>query len=193
MKKVFGLIIIIMSCLLLNVKADELPEVTDHEKVTIYIFRGHGCSHCYEALEFFNDNQEDYADYFEVKAYEVWNNSDNSTLMNDVAETFGDDVGGVPYIVVGDSYSVNGFSQSIGSEIIKAALAEYENEDYTDVVKELSKGNDSLVKESLEEACKEEGIIVDPKDTIHDGIIIFVIFTVILGGGAGLIALARKK
>ena len=193
MKKVFGLITILLSCFVLNVKAVDLPKVTDHEKVTIYIFRGHGCSHCYEALEYFHDNIDTYADYFEVKAYEVWNNNDNSTLMNDVADKLGDEVGGVPYIVVGDNYSVNGFSKSLATEIIDAALKEYENKDYTDIVKQLAKGNDSLKKESLETACKEEGIIVDPKDTARDGIIICIIFVVVLGGGAGLIALARKK
>ena len=67
MKKLLIALLCIFSLNVTNVLADEieLPEVTDHEKVVIYIFRGQGCSHCFDALTYFNDEASKYSDYFE--------------------------------------------------------------------------------------------------------------------------------
>lgn len=51
MKKFIVLFIGVITLLFAtNVKASkiELPEKTDHEKVKVYLFRGAGCSHCYD-------------------------------------------------------------------------------------------------------------------------------------------------
>lgn len=56
MKKVV-LSILVALCLLImpNAKAAdiELPTLTDHEKVTVYLFRSSGCSHCQDFIEYF--------------------------------------------------------------------------------------------------------------------------------------------
>ena len=57
MKKYIVLLISIVGVLFMsNVKAEkiELPEKTDHEIVKVYLFRGAGCSHCYDFLTYFH-------------------------------------------------------------------------------------------------------------------------------------------
>lgn len=190
MKKLLLGLILVITLFTFNVKAVELPEKTDHEKVTIYIFRGHGCSHCYDALNYFNAHAEEYSDYFEVKAYEVWNVKENDELKNAVAEYLNDTVSGVPYIVVGSGYSINGFAESVADEIIENALREYQNDEYEDIVAKLAEGK-NYKQESLEDACINEGIV--KKHGKYDGIIITAIFVIVIGGGAAFIAFSRKN
>lgn len=200
MKKFLLSIAIVASLLLTNVKAIELPEVTEHEKVTIYIFRGHGCSHCYDALTYFYENASKYSEYLEVKSYEVWNDSTNRYLMLDVAEYFGDEASGVPYIVIGDSYSTAGFGSKTGDELIEKALEEYKNKKYKDIVAKTAK-NGEYNSESLAQACEQEGIpseanvSTETKSTggKYDGLIIAGILVVVLGGTAALILSNRKQ
>lgn len=193
MKKLLLIISCVLTIGLSNVYADELPEVTDHEKVTIYVFRGNGCGYCKKALTYFNEVASKYSDYFEVKAYEVWNNAYNNELMLDVAKEMGDELNGVPYIVIGSSYSENGFLDSLGEDMVEKALEEYQNESYVDIVDEVAKGHENAKVQSLREACIEEEIIVETRDTSYDTIIILGIFTVIIGGGVALVAFSRKK
>ena len=195
MKKLLISLICLLTLCVANVHADEieLPEVTDHEKVTIYIFRGNGCGFCKKALTYFNENASKYSDYLEVKTYEVYNNSANSTLMNAVGQHFGDDTGGVPYIVVGSTYHDSGFTDALGEEMVKAALTEYQNKDYKDVVSEIAEEHSSAKITTLYDACVEDGIIVVERDKSNDAWIVLAIFAVIIGGGVGLIALSRKK
>src|SRR5574344_199872 len=141
MKKFLLILMSIVSVFALstfNVKATSLPTVTDHEKVTIYVFRGHGCSHCYGLLNYLYGNMSKYTDSINVVAYEVWNNTDNQTLMNAVASARNETVQGVPYIVVGSDYSKNGYgSTTDGDEIINKA---------------------NVTAETLSEAASAEGI-----------------------------------
>jgi glutaredoxin len=163
MKKFLLILMSIVSVFALstfNVKATSLPTVTNHEKVTIYVFRGHGCSHCYGLLNYLYGNMSKYTDYINVVAYEVWNNTDNQTLMNAVASARNETVQGVPYIVVGSNYSKNGYgSTTDGDEIINKALEEYKNDSYKDIVASTLKTTKANVTaETLSEAASAEGI-----------------------------------
>lgn len=80
-------------------------------KVAVYLFRGEGCPHCTEAEEWFKKAKEENGDIFTVIDYEVWYNSENSDLMKKVAKARGENVSGVPYIIIGDK-SWNGFTSS---------------------------------------------------------------------------------
>ncbi len=188
MKKI--LVVFLMLFLVpLTVSAVELPEKTDHEKVNIYIFRGHGCSHCYEALEFFYENIEEYGDYLNVYTYEVWNNTANAKFMEEVAAAFNLTVSGVPFMVIGDNYTnTRGFNESISEELVETALAAYQDENYVDLVGQLAKDHDDIEILDLEESCHEEGIIPGKYDTL----IIFTILLFVVGGGALFIKFARK-
>ena len=60
----------------------------ESKKINVYIFRGEGCPHCEEALEFFDslEKDEEYSKYYNLVKYEVWNNKDNAKLMEEVAK-----------------------------------------------------------------------------------------------------------
>lgn len=110
-------------------------------KVNVYLFRGSSCSHCFDAVVFFAGMAKEYQDKFNLISYEVWGNKDNSTLMEEVAKKLGDEVGGVPYIVVGKK-SWNGYTDSYGEEIKSEITkqAKKDEADRYDVMKKI--GND---------------------------------------------------
>lgn len=201
MKKYLLLIVAVIGLMIMpNVKAEELPEVTDHEKVKVYLFRGEGCSHCYDFLTYFVDTYKDYEDYFEIVVYESWKNSANQELMLAVKEEVGEDVDtAVPFIVVGSNYEVTGFNDEIGEEIIETALKEYQSDKYSDVVAKVVKAEKiTPSKESISEAAVSEGIVVnDNNETedkgISDGVVIGVVFGVLILGFGGLVVLSRKQ
>ena len=86
-------------------------------KVKIYIFRGLGCGYCRNLLTYLNSIINDYKDIVDINTYEVWNDIDNSALMQSVAKAMGDEVGGVPYMIIGDK-SFKGYSQNSNNSII---------------------------------------------------------------------------
>ena len=114
------------------------------DKVNVYLFRGNTCSHCFDAVVFFASIAEEYGEYFNLKTYEVWSNEDNADLMTSVGEELGDDVSGVPYIVIGKK-SWSGFADSYGEEIKAAIKEQYEKDasERVDVVKDMNKNNSS--------------------------------------------------
>lgn len=113
------------------------------KKINVYIFRGEGCPHCEEAIEWFEGtlaNDEEYKDLYELVKYEVWYDENNSALMQSVAEQLGTEASGVPFIVIGDEY-FSGFSASASPEKIKAAIKDaYDNDKYQDIVKAVKNG-----------------------------------------------------
>lgn len=111
------------------------------EKVNVYIFRGEGCPHCEEALEFFDtlSTDEEYKDLYKLVTYEVWYDETNSKLMSDVADALGDEVSGVPYIVIGTK-TFAGYAASYDDRIKEAIKTAYEDEEYKDVVKQVKSG-----------------------------------------------------
>ncbi len=198
MKKLFILLIGIISLLMVNVEAKiELPEKTDHEKVTMYLFYSKTCPHCHDFINYFQSNYKDeYKDYFEIVALEAGSEG-NGTLFQKVSEHFGNNTGGqIPYIIVGD-YSTLGFSDSKGPDLVEQALKQYQNSEYKDVVDSYGKDIEGLKKENLQDAARTAGLKVidtsEDKDSIPDGVIIAIIFVIVIGGLGGLIYIARKK
>ena len=120
------------------------------DKVNVYLFRGNTCSHCFDAVTFFASIAGEYGNYFNLKSYEVWSNSDNSDLMSKVAEKLGDEVNGVPYIVIGKK-AWSGFTDSYGDEIKSAIKEQYEKKstDRYDVLKELDKKGSSSTSSDI--------------------------------------------
>lgn len=109
------------------------------DKVNVYIFKGSTCPHCFEAIVYFASIVKEYGDKFNLIAYEVWSNEDNSGLMAEVAEYFGEDVGGVPYIIIGDK-TFQGYTESYNEDIISSINKNYGNKDAVDVMKEINGG-----------------------------------------------------
>lgn len=138
MKKVIlGIITLIIAIIPFSLK------VQAKEPVNIYLFRGEGCPHCEEFLEFIDNLDAETKSYFNLVEYEVWNNKQNNRLMQQVASVLGDNVSGVPYIIIGTKTFPDGYSASMDEEII-AAIKDYYNSDIRyDVMDEI----DTTVKE----------------------------------------------
>ena len=49
-----------------------------------------------------NSITDEYGKYFKIVSYEVWNDANNSQLLNEVSTFLGQPAGGVPYIIIGD-------------------------------------------------------------------------------------------
>lgn len=97
---------------------------TDDQAV-IYLFRGKGCGFCRAFLTFLNSISNEYGKYFKVESYEVWNDSENAKMMEEIADFTGEDAGGVPYIVIGEEVFAGYASQY--DERIKSAIMDLYN------------------------------------------------------------------
>ena len=128
-----------------------ITNVSAASKINVYIFRGEGCPHCEEAIEWFDNTlskDEEYSKYYKLVKYEVWYDQTNSDLMQNVAKELGTEASGVPFIVIGEKY-FSGFSATSSPEQIKKAIKDaYENENYQDVVEAVKKGNSIKKNES---------------------------------------------
>lgn len=167
MKKVLLSILALLIAVVLPISAS----AEEKEKINVYLFYGNGCGYCEAAKEFFASIEEEYGEYYNLVEYEVWYVEENSELMQNVASYLGDEVGGVPYIVIGET-TFGGYSSEYDSDIIDAIEEEYENEDYVDVV------------------AKVKGGEVSSKN--YDTYIVIGIFAVIIGGFGALIYFSRK-
>jgi glutaredoxin len=116
---------------------------SDRTKMNLYMFRGEGCGYCAKALEWFEEIQDTEGKYFNLVTYEVWNDEENKALMTKVANYMGDDVSGVPYIIVG-SKSFQGFDDSYKEEILKLVHDEYNKnlDERFDVIENINAGKD---------------------------------------------------
>ena len=97
------------------------------DKVNIYFFNGEGCSHCEKFKTWIDEIKPEYGDLFELKEYETWSNEENAKLMNKVADIRGEEVEGVPYIVIGERSWI-GFHESYTSEMITTIKSEFEKD-----------------------------------------------------------------
>ena len=200
MKKLLALLVGLLAAVLIvsTANAASKPKVTDHEKINIYIFRGSGCSHCYEALEYLYGLNGEYDDYINIVIYEVWYDKANAALVQAVASKLGDKFQGVPYIVIGEK-KFAGFGEGYGEAMIKTALEYYQSSNYKDVVASVIKSGDyGETSETLNEAAFSEGITntySDPGTTEekkNDVWVIVAVFAVIIGGFGALIYSSRK-
>ena len=110
------------------------------DAITIYLFRGKGCGFCRRYLEFMNSITDEYGKYFKMETYEVWNDSNNSTLLGEVSEYLGEPASGVPYIIIGDKV-FGGYTEEYNDSIKTAITDLYKTKAKKryDVFKEMKK------------------------------------------------------
>lgn len=153
-----------------------------NDKINVYVFTKDGCPYCEKLKAFLESIDKTHGKYFKIVEYQVYDSSwaadeTYKTIMDKVAEKRGDTVEGVPYLVIGDSYSVNGYSTEYDDGIKEAIKKEYENDDYVDLVGDIAKE------------------VLDSKDNEHssDGLIVAGILVLVIGGCGALIYLSRKN
>lgn len=146
-------------CLLLSFVFILPVSAKDASNITLYLFYGDGCPHCASEKEFLNDMEQKYED-LEIIEYEVWYDSDNQKLLNDVKEQLNIKTNGVPVTVVGDK-TVVGWSEA-HEEKLENIIKSYQENEYVDVVFQIKDGTyvktDSNVDANVVE---EEDVIID--------------------------------
>ena len=177
MKKLKLLVIVVFAILMIpvGVFADE------NEEVNVYFFKGDGCGYCEAGLEWFGEIEDRYGERFKLHEYETWYDKDNAALMDAVAKIRGEDVKGVPYIIIGDQ-SWNGFDDSYKDEIIDKIRSEYKTavEERYDVMNYVEDIPSSEEK--------------DKKDGYADDIAITVLFLLVIAGtGFGIYSLRKSN
>lgn len=198
MKKILSglLSFMMLFCLMSNVYAKKLdidvPKVTDHEKIKVYLFRGESCTHCYDFLMYFNTHAKQFKDYMEIVSFETYkDNQELKSKVNDFLNiTDEKQRASVPLIVIGDWYHL-GFGEDEGIEIINKALEAYQNDEYVDMVqKTIEETSVANNPETLQEACEKEGIKVnnDLSNAIVLGAVLLVMVGIIVA-----IAISTKK
>ena len=78
--------------------------------------------------EILDSISKEYGKYFKLNKFEVWENEDNAKLMEQFANKMGDEISGVPYIVIGNR-TFKGFGEK-HKEAIKDAIKEQYKDSY---------------------------------------------------------------
>ena len=71
-------------------------------KPNIYIFWGDGCPHCKALAKFISKLPAETKNKVNIYSFEIWSDKDNKTFMKSFGKYLGQDVSGVPFIVIGD-------------------------------------------------------------------------------------------
>ena len=189
MKKVKSLFISLIAVLLVipfSVFADEKKD-----PVPVYLFHGSTCPHCLETIEWFESIEEEYGDYFDLIKYEVWENETNAQFMQEVAAKQGDEVSGVPYLIVGEYSFPNGFGpdspvdstgKTMADDMIEKIMETYDAEERVDIMD----GLENIPTPDKPAAKKEE-----KKNGTNDAIVGTV--TVLIIGGVVAAAIFVRK
>lgn len=200
MKKTYLIILCLFSILFtLNVKAVEVPKVTDHEKINIYVFRKEKCPRCIDELTWLNSLKDTYSNYINVVVYEAYENVNNQKFLNDVVKVLDKKVEGYPFTIVADKTFLGFLAPEYDNEkefseaILQSAFEAYQDDNYSDIVAEVAKNYDNLNPETLKEACIKEGIIEPDSNPLVDWIIIGGIMILVIGGCAALVIMSRRK
>lgn len=127
-----------------TIKSVELtPSINDYietkDQVTVYLFRNSGCTHCHEAITFFNSILKEYKDKIKMRSYET-SNPDNYALQKKIADFYEVGKTGVPLIIIGEKY-IYGFGESSKNEIKEAIDTLYNQTNRYDVFEEFEKEN----------------------------------------------------
>jgi len=142
------------------------------DKINIYLFRGDGCPHCQEFLEYVAKTLvKDEGDKFNLVSFEVWNDKNNSNLMEKVAKKLGEEAGGVPFIVIGEK-TFGGYSESMNEDIVNAIHEAYDAEERYDILNELDV---DTTKEKKKETKKDSSSTVLLIVVAIAGIIVLVV------------------
>lgn len=110
------------------------PRITlAQEKVTLYLFWAHGCSHCLEEKQFLHRLGQEFP-ALEVVELELTTSADNRELMRRVAQTLGVELPAVPLTVVGERVFVGWQGEAVTGAALRQAVITAAREGWPDVV-----------------------------------------------------------
>ena len=131
MKRIItGLLSILCSFCIVN-------EVWAKEKITVYVFTKDSEAICDDTMDYLKSLQEDYS--FKIKEYVIWSSewkedAYNRKLADNIAKKFNETILGAPYIVIGDKYTFDEYTDELQDDIQRAIANEIENDKYVDLV-----------------------------------------------------------
>ena len=185
MKKILLVLVMVATMFL-------MPDVASaSDKVKIYIFRGNTCNHCEEALNYLNNHKEEINKNVEVVTYEVFKNSNNAKLQDEVATKLGVDINdektyGVPFIVIGDQHITGYTGVTTFNTMMSIAEGYIDNDEYKDVVAETSKELNIKVKSmTLDELFQGPSKVAT--------IVVYSIFGIAILGFIVMIVFSRRN
>ncbi len=164
------------------------------EKVKIYLFRGSTCGYCEEAVNYINEHQDEIDKNIEVVTFEVFENDNNYKLLKKVQQNVGlseDNVGKVPFFVVGTKYNLGYNGPETFKSILNSAKEYIDDSEYEDIIE---KAKDELLK--VTSGLKFKGLTIEelfPKPSKVVTIVVYSIFGVIVLGFGGMILFSRKR
>lgn len=135
----------------------------DKNKVMVDYFYNTKDSKSLKFLNFINENYKEYGDLFELRCYEVSDNTDNLKLMYNIVDFLKESYIEAPFIILGETYFVT-FNDELEENFIKAIQQNY--------VKELSE-RVSIIDQVKVKYYRNETLMV--------GITIGLFFLVIAG------------
>ena len=137
------------------IPTDPNGNVTD--PINVYLFSGSGCPHCTALKEHLNNASNTYGKYYNVVEYEVWDNRDNQHIMDEVAKKMGEEVNGVPFLVIGNRTWTGYVPGEQDKDIDNAIMSEYNSSIRYDVMKteKTSEEYDEDYKEDTKEDSKD--------------------------------------
>jgi thiol-disulfide isomerase/thioredoxin len=100
---------------------EQMPVSDDN--VNVYMIWGDGCPHCTEFIKFMEEYYKEFP-HINLYAFEVWNESANKNLINEVEKEYNIRIGGVPFIVIGDKY-FSGYGESRANQVKQYIQTEY--------------------------------------------------------------------
>jgi len=137
-----------------TLKDEEIEEVftaysENKKQVPIYMFRGAGCPHCSEFLDFLNDLAKTEGYKFKLVSYEIWLDSNNRDLLEKVAEKMNFQASGVPVIIIGKKV-YQGYDSSDDESIKKQINLMYKQDvkDRYDVFDDIDGKYDKTISET---------------------------------------------
>ena len=98
--------------------------VSAEEKLKVYFFYGDGCPHCAKEEIFLDKLEKEYKDKVEILRYEVWYNSQNASLLREMAAKIKLNVTGVPTTVIGDKAITGYDNDETTGKLIKSTIDE---------------------------------------------------------------------
>lgn len=142
-KKFFGLGVVFLFFISLLFSRSVLAQ----PEVNLYFFWGFGCPHCAKEKEFLSDFSSRYPQVG-IKRYEVYFNSDNQDLLEDVVKTLDVKTLGVPLTVIGGK-PIIGYAGEITASQIEEQIKKCLTEECSDPIAKIIRSSEEELPQTF--------------------------------------------
>jgi len=136
-----------------------LPNVSA-KTINMYLFYGSTCPHCEAEIEYIEKEIIPTEDV-KLYKYEVWENSKNKQIWQEIQKELNIEARGVPYLVIAGDHVLQGFRENSTEDTIDYYVKHYKNHNYKDKVGIYL----GLVKEEIKKEPVKNNIETSKKTT----------------------------